>query len=164
MGLEYLDDGGAVVALTFGEVDARADRMAAELAARGLRRGDRLCVHLPNGAPFLDIFLACVRLGAVLVPINTLYRERELRHIISDAEPVATVVMPNAGATYPAGTTLWGLGELSAGAASRPASRSDVSLDGDRLRRQLLQAITGANDDSIPAGALSGHLSQPDWR
>ena len=132
VGLEYVDDTGAVVALTFGEVDARANRMAAELAARGLRRGDRLCVHLPNGAPFLDIFLACARLGAVLVPINTLYRERELRHIISDAEPVATVVvMPNADATYPAGATLWRIDELSAGAASRPASHSDVSLDGD---------------------------------
>src|SRR5205823_7523626 len=112
-----------------------ADRMAAELAARGLRRGDRLCVHLPNGIAFLDIFLACVRLGAVLVPINTLYRERELRHIIADAEPVATVVMPNADATYPAGATLWGVAELSAGAASRaasrPPSRPDVALDGD---------------------------------
>ena len=131
VGLEYLDDTGAVVALTFGEVDARADRMAVELAARGLRRGDRLCVQLPNGAPFLDIFLACVRLGAVLVPINTMYRERELRHIIGDAEPVATVVVPNADATYPAGATLWPIDDLSAAAASRPASRVDVPLDGD---------------------------------
>ena len=39
---------------------------------------------------YLDIFLACARLGAMLVPINALYRERELRHIVSDAEPVAT--------------------------------------------------------------------------
>lgn len=57
VGLEYLDDAGAVVALTFGEVDARANRMAAELAARGVRRGDRLCVNLPKGVAFLDIFL-----------------------------------------------------------------------------------------------------------
>jgi malonyl-CoA/methylmalonyl-CoA synthetase len=131
VGLEYLDDTGAVVALTFGEVDARADRMAAELAARGAQRGDRLCVQLPNGVPFLDIFLACVRLGVVLVPINTLYRERELRHILADAEPVATVVMPNADATYPAGAALWRTDELSAGAASRTASRVDMPLDGD---------------------------------
>jgi malonyl-CoA/methylmalonyl-CoA synthetase len=77
------------------------------------------------------MFLSCARLGAVLVPINTLYRERELRHIISDAAPVATVVMPNADATYPAGATLWVIDELSAGAAARPASRCDVTLDGD---------------------------------
>jgi malonyl-CoA/methylmalonyl-CoA synthetase len=131
IGLEYLDDAGAVVTLTFGEVDARANRMAAELAARGVRRGERLCVQLPNGVAFLDIFLACTRLGAVLVPINTLYRERELRHIVSDAEPIATVVMPNANAAYPAGATLWPIDELSAGAASRAASRPDVPLDGD---------------------------------
>lgn len=131
VGLEYLEDDGAVSSLTFGEIDARANRMAAELAARGVRRADRLCVQLPNGVPFLDIFLACVRLGAVLVPINTMYRERELRHIVTDAEPVATVVMPNAGGAYPAGATLWRIDELSAGAALRPATRPDVSLDGD---------------------------------
>jgi len=131
IGLEYLDDAGGIVALTFGEVDARADRMAIELAARGVGRGDRLCVQLPNGVAFLEIFLACTRLGAVLVPINTLYRERELRHIITDAEPIATVVMPNADATYPAGATLWRIDELRAGAESQPASRPDVPLDGD---------------------------------
>ena len=131
VGLEYLDDTGAVVALTFGEVDARANRMAAELAARGARRGDRLCVQLPNGVAFLDIFLGCIRLGVVLVPINTLYRERELRHIVSDAEPVATIVLPNARATYPAGASLWSIDEVSAGAASRSAACAEASLDGD---------------------------------
>ena len=47
--------------LTFGELDARANRMAHALAARGLVRGDRLCVHLANRVEFIDLFLACVR-------------------------------------------------------------------------------------------------------
>lgn len=75
------------VEYTFGEIDARSNRMAHALTARGLGRGDRLCVYLPNSVDFLDLFLACVKLGVIFVPINILYRERELSHILSDAEP-----------------------------------------------------------------------------
>jgi len=70
------DAGGRT--LTFGEVDDRAAGMAAALTARGVSPGDRMAVQLPNGLPFLDLFLACVRLGVVFVPINVLYREREI--------------------------------------------------------------------------------------
>ena len=72
---------------TFGEIDARSNCMAHALAARGLTRGDRLCVYLPNSLDFIDLFLACVKTGVIFVPINILYRERELSHILSDAEP-----------------------------------------------------------------------------
>src|ERR1041385_62500 len=94
VGLEYADASGAVRALTFGEVDARANRMARELLERGLTRGDRLCLHLANRVEFIDLFLACTRLGVVLGPMNILYRDREPRHIVNDAEPVAIVVEP----------------------------------------------------------------------
>ena len=35
----------------------------------------------------IDLFLACVKLGVIFVPMNILYREREISHILSDAEP-----------------------------------------------------------------------------
>ena len=63
--------------LTFGEVADRAARVAAVLHRRGLEPGDRLAVQLPNRLEFIDLFLACVHSGVVLVPINVLYRERE---------------------------------------------------------------------------------------
>jgi malonyl-CoA/methylmalonyl-CoA synthetase len=72
---------------TFGELDARSNRMAVALAARGLVRGDRLCVYLANRVEFIDLFLACVKIGVIFVPVNILYRERELAHIVADAEP-----------------------------------------------------------------------------
>src|SRR6185437_13822685 len=89
--LEYADDSGVVRTLTFADVEARAARMAAELAARGLMKGDRLCVHLANSVHFIDLYLASVRLGVIFVPMNILYRERELRHILTDAAPKAVV-------------------------------------------------------------------------
>lgn len=72
---------------TFGDIEASSNRMARALLARGLSRGDRLCVYLPNSADFIDLYLACIKTGILFVPVNILYRERELNHILSDAEP-----------------------------------------------------------------------------
>jgi malonyl-CoA/methylmalonyl-CoA synthetase len=128
--LEYVDTDGVLRTLTFGEVDARAGRMAAELAQRGLTRGDRLCVHLANRVEMLDLFLACVRLGVIFVPMNILYKERELRHIIADSEPKAVVVDTRADATYPTGVPTWSVDDLAALAARRLPLAAHP-LDGD---------------------------------
>ena len=72
---------------TFQEIDARSDLAAHALAARGLTIGDRLCVYLANRIELIDLYLACVKLGVIFVPINILYREREISHIVSDAGP-----------------------------------------------------------------------------
>lgn len=81
-GLEW---GGSVY--TFAEVDERSNRMARALAARGLVKGDRLCVYLANSIEMIDLYLACIKTGVIFVPINILYRDREMSHILSDAEP-----------------------------------------------------------------------------
>ena len=72
---------------TFGEIDARSNRMARALLARGLAKGDRVCVYLANSIEMIDLYLACVKLGVIFVPINILYRDREMSHILGDAEP-----------------------------------------------------------------------------
>ncbi len=82
---EALEWAGSVY--TFGEIDARSNRMARALAARGLTKGDRLCVYLANSIEMIDLYLACIKTGVIFVPINILYRDREMSHILSDAEP-----------------------------------------------------------------------------
>ena len=72
---------------TFGEIDARSNRLAHLLRDAGLKTGDRLCVYLANCVEMIDLYLACVKLGVIFVPINILYREREIAHILRDAEP-----------------------------------------------------------------------------
>lgn len=72
---------------TFGDVDERSNRMAHALAERGIAQGDRVCVYLSNCIEIIDLFLACAKLGAIFVPINILYRDREMSHILGDAEP-----------------------------------------------------------------------------
>ena len=80
---------------TFGELEARSNRVANALRARGFVKGDRLCVRLANRIEVIDLFLACVKLGVLFVPINVLYREREIAHIVADAEPREVIAAEN---------------------------------------------------------------------
>ncbi|HEY4594030.1 MAG TPA: AMP-binding protein, partial [Thermoanaerobaculia bacterium] len=61
--------------------------LAAGLAASGLGKGDRVAFFLGNRPEFVVAYLAVIRLGAVMVPINLAYRRREIAHMLSDAEP-----------------------------------------------------------------------------
>src|ERR1019366_1470520 len=80
---------------TFGEIGSRARRLASTLRSRGFRPGDRLAVQLANCVELIDLFLACTRLGVIFVPVNVLYKEREISHILADAEPRLFVTAEN---------------------------------------------------------------------
>ncbi len=125
--LDFTDAGGALKTLTFGEIENRANRMARELTHRGLYSGDRLCVHVPNSVEFIDLYLACVRLGVIMVPMNVLYKERELAHIVGDAEPKA-IVTGGPDAAYPPGVPQWPVRELAHAAELRAPERTEVTL------------------------------------
>jgi malonyl-CoA/methylmalonyl-CoA synthetase len=103
---------------TFGELDVRSNRLAHLLLRRGLKSGDRLCCYLANCVEMIDLYLACIKLGVIFVPINILYRDREMTHILTDAEPSMMVA---------AGS----LAALTAEAATMAADRPAVALDGD---------------------------------
>src|SRR5262249_44086566 len=64
--------------LRFDEVAALADRVAGALAARGVVRGTHVGLLLPNWPEWVAIAFGVWRCGGVLVPLNTLYRPREL--------------------------------------------------------------------------------------
>ncbi|HEV2854946.1 MAG TPA: acyl-CoA synthetase [Thermoanaerobaculia bacterium] len=81
------DRGDRERTFTYRELFSEADRLAAGLAARGLRKGDRVAFFLGNRPEFVTAYLAVIRLGAVLVPINLAYRRREIAHMLADAEP-----------------------------------------------------------------------------
>lgn len=113
--------------LTFGELDARSNRLARLFGERGLRAGDRLCVYLANCVEMIDVYLACVKLGVIFAPINILYRDREISHILSDAEPRALVT----DAEVATGIPIWPPSELTRDAAAMDDLRPQVHLDGD---------------------------------
>ncbi len=72
---------------TFGRLDSDSDRLARWLLHAGLRPGDRVAVYLKNSPTLILIYLACAKAGFIFTPINILYRQAEIAHILSDAEP-----------------------------------------------------------------------------
>ncbi|MBY0506319.1 MAG: AMP-binding protein [Bryobacteraceae bacterium] len=118
-------------AYTFQEIDHGANRMAHLLTNRGLQPGDRLCIYLPNSLAFIELFLAATRLGIIFVPINVLYRDREIAHILRDAEPAAVItcrdLLPHFTTTLP----VWLVEEMSAKAIAEPTTRLCQVIDAD---------------------------------
>ncbi len=115
------------VSYTFGEIETRSNRVARLLLDRGFAPGDRLCVYLPNCVEMIDLFLACVKTGVIFVPINILYRDREISHILEDADPRALVSQTTVHCNVP----LWTAKEITAAAQSLSETRPVISLDGD---------------------------------
>jgi malonyl-CoA/methylmalonyl-CoA synthetase len=78
--------------LTAGALDAASRRVAGRLHRAGLRPGDRILMSATASAAYVTAHLGALRLGLVVVPANTAYREREVAHLVADAGPAAAVV------------------------------------------------------------------------
>jgi long-chain acyl-CoA synthetase len=81
--------------LTYAELDELTDRLAAGLAARGLQRGDRVAIFMPNSPQFVIAFYAILKAGGVAVATNPLYTPRELEHQMKDSGAELILVMSN---------------------------------------------------------------------
>ena len=80
--------------LSYGEIDAAGRRVASGLAALGVGEGDRVACWLPNLPEYLVTFLACCRLGAVCVAVNTRYRSVEVADIVGRSGAKVLVLAP----------------------------------------------------------------------
>jgi len=132
--------------------------MARALAPRGLTRGDRLAVYLSNRLEVVDLYLACTRLGVIYLPVNILYREREVDHILRDAAPRAIVADDPPPATV--SVPFWNVSPLVAGAAEQAAG----PLDGeagvlDAASPAALVYTSGTTGTAKGAVLTQGNLS-----
>ena len=73
--------------LSFGELDELSARFAAVLRGRGVGPGDRIVVQVEKSVGAVALYLACLRAGAIFVPLNTAYTPAEIEYFIKDAEP-----------------------------------------------------------------------------
>jgi malonyl-CoA/methylmalonyl-CoA synthetase len=131
---------------SFGDIDARSNSMAQLLLNRGLRTGDRLCVYLANCLEMIDVYLACVKTGVIFVPINVLYKEREIAHILGDVEPRAAI----AAGEFPGAVPVWQASALANEAGKFPPARPQAALDGDAPAAIIYTSgTTGASKGAI---------------
>ena len=97
----WADDGSRVVLvdgerqITAAELEERSQAVARRLVGAGLEPGDRILTSAETSAELVVAHVAALRLGIVVVPVNTAYREREVAHVVRDAEPSAAVVDDN---------------------------------------------------------------------
>jgi long-chain acyl-CoA synthetase len=81
--------------ISYRQMDKITDRLAAALAALGVRKGDRVGIFVPNTPQFVMAFFAILKAGGVVVAINPLYSPREIEHQLNDAGVKVMFVMSN---------------------------------------------------------------------
>lgn len=170
LALLHLHEDGREERLTFGQVKNLSDRLAAGLAAKGIERGDRVGILLPQAPETAIAHAAIYKLGAIALPLFTLFGPDALLYrlndsgakaLITDAANLAKVMdlrrdLPElktvivtgvTGSQAPAGTT--GLADLLAGGGS--FTHVDTSADDPAL------IIYTSGTTGNPKGALHAH-------
>ncbi len=71
--------------ITYGDILVAADKLAAFLANKGVKKGDKIAFFLRNSPEFIYTIFAASKLGAIVVPINTFLKEDELTYILEDS-------------------------------------------------------------------------------
>ena len=79
---------------SFARVSELAARFSVVLQRLGVEPGDRVLAQIDKSPEGLLLYFACLRSGAVFVPLNTAYTARELEHFVSDCEPQLIVADP----------------------------------------------------------------------
>jgi hypothetical protein len=111
-------ESAAVVAgettITYGELEARVERLAGGLLGLGLGKGDVVAVQLPNTPEFVLAYLALSRIGAVMTTLHMAYREAEIEALLGHSRARAVIALERAGDFAPGQAMLEMKGRLPA--------------------------------------------------
>jgi malonyl-CoA/methylmalonyl-CoA synthetase len=128
---------------TYRALEKLSAELLSVLARSGVSAGDRVLVRVDKSVEAIALYVACLRLGAVFVPLNTAYTTHELEYFIRDAEPALIVVRPE---------------DFSATATLLPESeRARIQTLGTAADGSLLAALGAA----ATAPARMGKLATP---
>lgn len=136
---------------TYADLDRVSAQMAHALLNLGVLPGHRVAVQTGKSPTVLALHVACVRAGAVYLPMNTAYTEREVTDLIDDAQPSLIVSDEPPSRDVPHTT----LDELARSAQSRSASFDDVARQGSDPAAILYTSGTTGR----PKGAVMSHAN-----
>ena len=86
-----LEDAATGREISYREWNAAANRTANYLRALGVERGDRVAVYATNSIDYLDVWMACGKIGAILQNLNWRLTVTELQLLLEDAAPVVLI-------------------------------------------------------------------------
>jgi malonyl-CoA/methylmalonyl-CoA synthetase len=79
---------------SYGDIDHLSARFATALRQEGVKAGERVVVQVDKSAGAVALYLACLRTGAVYVPLNVAYTATEVAYFLGDAAPALFVCRP----------------------------------------------------------------------
>jgi long-chain acyl-CoA synthetase len=139
-------------AITFGEVDALSKALAAWLQIRGLQRGARVAIMMPNVLQYPVAVAAVIRAGFIAVNVNPLYTARELEHQLHDSGAEAVIVLENFAATL----------EQALKGGTTSVKHVVVASMGDLLgflKGMIVNFVVRTVKKMVPAWSLPGHFT-----
>lgn len=157
-----LDDDSTV---SYGALESRSGQLAHRLLDAGAREGDRVMVQVEKTPQGVALYLACLRAGLIMIPLNTGYGKSELEYLAGDAEPSVVICDPaspflSAEMNDAASFTILSLDKNGKG----------TLFDGiDRLPKELETSKRGGDETAAilytsgttgkPKGAMISHLN-----
>ena len=81
---------------TYQELKVQVDAFASALQQRGVQKGDRVALMLPNCPQFIVSYYGILAVGGIVVQLNPMFTERELRYIISDCSAETIIALDSA--------------------------------------------------------------------
>jgi long-chain acyl-CoA synthetase len=127
--------------LSYGALEARACRLARSLRSRGIERGDRVALFLPNIPAFVIAYHAILKLGAIVVSLHTRSTAAELHHTLEDCAAKLLISFDDLLDPIPK--------------ADRPALPTLCAAEADPGLEQLMSsACAGVDDISLPAQGM----------
>ena len=157
----FLIDANTGRQITYAEFHRQASALGAELRRRGITRGDRVAVMLPNSCELAILYFAAMYAGATLVPINPNLSANDVRFIVSSCAPRLVVAGPSCAEKIlaldvPALVTL-----NTAQDAGTSAAVENVSLEALVLDESFTPLKDASEDDFLVIMFTSGTTAKP---
>ncbi len=151
-------------ALSYGALEEASAQYAGALVSLGVNPGDRVAVQTSKSVEMLLLYLACLRAGAVFLPLNPAYTAGELDYFLRDAEPALFVCDPDKREAAEALVAQIGrirvetLGERADGSLPELAARTPPSLATiERVDDDLAAILYTSGTTGRSKGAMLSH-------
>src|SRR3954471_6397542 len=134
--------------ISYGELDALSRKLAAWFQSKGLARGARIAIMMPNVLQYPVAIAAILRAGYVVVNVNPLYTPRELEHQLKDSGAEAIVLLENFAVT------------LQAVVRNTAVKHVVVAAMGDLMgvKGAVVNFVVRRVKKMVPAWSLPGHV------